>query len=90
MVSRRIEMVCGVLGGALGLAALGVGLFAPLWTLYCVPRGSGVGDLDCGSKFSAVQMAVGFQELASLWFAIALFGAPALDHMFSLVAPSDP
>ena len=39
MWSRRIEIVCGALGGALGLAALGVWLFAPLGMKLISTRG---------------------------------------------------
>ena len=68
---RRIELVCGVLGGLLGLAALAVGLFAPLGT-ECTS--AGLSPVDSCTNVSVVEN----QGLASLWFAIALFGGLSL------------
>lgn len=68
---RRIELVCGVLGGLLGLAALATGLFAPLGT-ECTSAGPA--PVDSCTNVSVVQT----QGLASLWFAIALFGGLSL------------
>lgn len=69
MWSRRIELMCGVLSGVLGLAALGVGLFAPLG-IQCTaaPGPSSTGGCVGVSLVQA-------QGLASLSFAITLFGA---------------
>lgn len=72
MVSRRIELICGVLGGVLGLAALGVGLFVPSG-LTCSSGTSGYPRGGC-SHISVVQA----QGLASLVPAIALFGGLSL------------
>jgi hypothetical protein len=72
MESRHIELVCGALGGILGLAALAVGLFAPLGT-ECTDISDPTGPGAC-VHVSAVQ----FQGLASLWFAITLFGGLSL------------
>jgi hypothetical protein len=72
MRRRRVELVCGVLGGALGLAALAVGLFAPLGT-EC----SDVTGPPAVSSCTPVSV-VETQGLASLWFAIALFGGLSL------------
>jgi hypothetical protein len=71
MRSQRVELVCGVLGGALGLAALGVGLFAPL-SLRCYAAQPPIP----GGCFRVSQVEV--QGLASLTFAIALFGGLSL------------
>ena len=76
MESRRIELVCGVLAGALGLTALGVGLFAPL-----VPELT-----DCGFANPpppgpcpiVYRSAVQLQGLASLWLPITLYGGLSL------------
>jgi hypothetical protein len=68
MWSRRIELVCAVLSGAFGLAALGVGLFAPLGIQCSGPPGpSNTGGC---LRVSLVQV----QGLGSLSFAITLFG----------------
>jgi hypothetical protein len=72
MLSRRIELICGLLSGALGLAALGVTLFAPS-DLICSatpassPRGGCVG-------VSLAQQT----GLASQALPIALFGGASL------------
>lgn len=72
MWSRRIELICGVLSGVLGLAALGVGLFAPLG-IECTgaPGPSSTGGCVGVSLVQA-------QGLASLSFAITLFGGLSL------------
>jgi hypothetical protein len=72
MWSRRLELVCGVLGGALGLAALGVALFAPLGT-KCIDTTTPGSQSGCFPE-SLVQL----QGLASLSFAITLFGGLSL------------
>ena len=72
MWTRRIELVGGVLGGALGLAALGVGLFAPLSTRRIDTPAPG-SQAGC---FPVSQVQV--QGLASLAFAITLFGGLSL------------
>jgi magnesium-transporting ATPase (P-type) len=72
MKSRRIELVCGLLGGILGLAALAVGLFAPLGT-ECTDIADPNGPGTC-VQVSAVQI----QGLASLWFAITVLGGLSL------------
>jgi hypothetical protein len=72
MWSRRIELACGILGGALGLAALAVALFVPS-DLICSsgttssPRGGCV-------RFSLLQQ----QGLANQALPIALFGGLSL------------
>jgi hypothetical protein len=72
MVWRRIELTCGVLGGALGFAVLGLALFAPL-NMIC---SSGTGPrVRGGCDFmSAIQS----QGLANLWLPVALFAVPLL------------
>jgi hypothetical protein len=72
MWSRRVELVCGVLAGVLGLSALGIGLFAPLGT-ECVDTTAPGSQSSCFHA-SQVQM----QGLLSLSFAITLFGGLAL------------
>ena len=72
MESRRIELVCGVLGGILGLAALAVGLFAPLGT-ECTDIADPNGPGTC-VQVSAAQ----FQGLASLWLTITVLGGLSL------------
>jgi hypothetical protein len=69
---RRVELICGVLGGALGLAALAIGLFAPLGT-SCASAGP-TSPVDTCTNVSQVQI----QGLASLWLAISLFGGLSL------------
>jgi hypothetical protein len=64
MGQRRIELVCGVLGGLLGLAALAVSLFAPLGT-------------ECTDTCQSVSL-VEMQGLGSFWIVIALFGVLSL------------
>jgi hypothetical protein len=71
MWSRRIERIGGVLGGGLGLAALGIALFAPLST-KCLDTPV-AGHSGC-FPVSQVQL----QGLASLWFPIALVGGLSL------------
>jgi hypothetical protein len=72
MRSRRLELVCGVLGGALGLVALGVALFAPLGT-ECIDTTAPGSQSGC---FPVSQVQV--QGLGSLAFAITLFGGLSL------------
>ncbi len=72
MRTRRLELICGVLGGVLGLAALGVALFAPL-NLLCYATTLSMPPPGC-FRVSQVQE----QGLASLAFAIALFGGLSL------------
>jgi hypothetical protein len=72
METRRIELVCGVLGGALGLVALGVGLFAPL-DMECTSLANQPGPGDC-VRMSVVQS----QGIASLQFVIALIAGLSL------------
>ena len=71
---RRLELLAGVLAGALGLAALGFALFAPL-SEECV--GSSTPDGQTISTCSSISL-VQAQGLASLSFAIALFGGLSL------------
>jgi hypothetical protein len=72
MSSRRIELVCGVLGGILGLAALGVGLFVP-GSLVCYAMTHFTPTPGC-FRVSLVQE----QGLASLAPPIVLFGGLSL------------
>ena len=69
---RRLELLAGVLGGALGLAALGYALFAPLGE-QCT-NSSTQGNQSICSPVSLAQA----QGLASLSFAITLFGGLSL------------
>lgn len=69
---RRLELLAGALGGALGLAALGFALFAPLGE-QCTGS-SALGNQTTCSSISLAQA----QGLASLSFAIMLFGGPSL------------
>ena len=69
---RRLELLAGVLGGALGLAALGYALFAPLGE-QC-SGSSNLGEQTICAPISLVQT----QGLASLSFAIMLFGGLSL------------
>jgi hypothetical protein len=76
--SRRIEAVCGVAAGALGLVALGVALFAPLGTMSgCVTSLSpdGATRTDCSTTSVSIVQA---QGLVSLLPAIILFAAPVI------------
>ena len=71
---RRLELLAGVLGGAIGLAALGYALFAPLseeCTSSSTPDGQTI------STCSSISIAQA-QGLGSLSFAIALFGSLSL------------
>jgi hypothetical protein len=72
MWTRRLELICGVLGGVLGLAALGVGLFAPS-SLVCYGTTHSTPVPGC-FRVSLVQE----QGLANLALAIALFGGLSL------------
>ena len=69
---RRLELLAGVLGGILGLAALGYALFAPLGE-QCTGSSTLNGQTIC-SPVSLAQA----QGLASLSFAIMLFGGLSL------------
>ena len=69
---RRLELLGGVLGGILGLAALGYALFAPLGE-QCTGS-SNLGEQTICSPVSLAQA----QGLASLSFAIMLFGGLSL------------
>ena len=69
---RRLELLGGVLGGALGLAALGFALLAPLGE-QC-SGSSTLGEQTICSPVSLAQA----QGLASLSFAIMLFGGLSL------------
>jgi len=74
--SRRIEAICGVAAGALGLIALGVALFAPLGTQSgCTTTLSsdGVTQTDC-STATPISIAQA-QGLASLIPVIVAFSA---------------
>lgn len=71
---RRLELLAGVLGGALGLVALGYALFAPL-NEQCIGSSTPGGQtISTCSSVSQVQV----QGLASLSFAITLFGGLSL------------
>jgi hypothetical protein len=72
MWRRRLELLAGVLAGALGLAALGYALFAPLGE-QCTNSSTQDNQSIC-SPVSLVQA----QGLASLSFAITLFGGLSL------------
>jgi hypothetical protein len=68
---QRIELTCGVLGGALGFAVLGLAVFAPL-NMIC---SAGTGSIQGGCvKESAIQS----QGLANLWLPVLLFAVPLL------------
>lgn len=69
---RRLELFGGVLGGALGLAALSFALFAPLGE-QC----SGSSTLGGQSTCTSISLAQA-QGLANLSFAISLFGGLSL------------
>ncbi len=69
---RRLELFGGMLGGVLGLAALGVALFAPLGE-QCI----GSSALDNQTGCSPISLAQA-QGLESLLFAITLFGSLSL------------
>lgn len=71
---RRLELLAGALGGALGLVALGYALFAPL-SEECT--GSSTPDGQTISTCSSISIAQA-QGLGSLSFAIALFGSLSL------------
>jgi hypothetical protein len=72
MVARRIELICGVLGGLLGLAALGTALFVPS-TMICY--GSAQATPVPGCHAINLLQAEGLGNLA---FAITLFGGLSL------------
>lgn len=82
MRSQRLELISGVLAGVLGLAALGVALFAPLGT-RCVTTTTSPNASGC-SPVSLVQM----QSLDSLSFAILLFGGLSLAILLITLAHS--
>jgi hypothetical protein len=70
MFARRLEAICGVLAGILGLAGLGVGLFAPLATQCTSTTG---GQSGC-TMVSLAQV----QGLGSLILPIEIFGLLSL------------
>jgi hypothetical protein len=79
MIWRRIELVCGVIGGVLGFAVLGLALFAPL-NMIC-SAGTGP-EVRGGCVFmSAIQS----QGLANLWLPVALFAVPLLGIILFVV-----
>ena len=82
MKARRLELFAGVLSGVCGLAALGVGLFAPLGT-ECVDTAVPSSSSSC-SPINLVQE----QGLASLSLVIALFGALSLGVIILAVVHS--
>ena len=69
---RRLELLAGALGGALGLAALGYALLAPL-AEQCSGSSTSGNQTTC-TAINLVQA----QGLASLSFAIMLFGGLSL------------
>jgi hypothetical protein len=77
MRSRRVELICGILGGVLGLIALGVVLFAPL-TLVCAdappphPRG-GCFHVSAVARYGLASQAVGIAIFGGLSLGIILF-----------------
>jgi hypothetical protein len=77
--SRRVEVICGVAAGVLGLVALGVALFAPLGTIQrsCTATLSpeGVTRMDCSTAGVTHVSIAQVQGLASLTPVIALIGA---------------
>jgi hypothetical protein len=73
MWSRRIELVCGALCGALGLALLGVWLFAPLG-MKLISTGDGPGNPARYVPASFWQL----YGLASLLFPITVVGGLSL------------
>ena len=70
MLWRRIELICGVLAGALGIVALGIGLFAPL-AVQCTTTTSSQSSCTMVSLAQA-------QGLATLLLPIELFGSLSL------------
>jgi hypothetical protein len=72
MRTRRLERIGGVLGGMLGLTALGAALFAPLGTTCIDTTNPGMG---AGCHPTSVLQIEG---LANLAFAITLFGGLSL------------
>lgn len=79
---RRLELLGGVLGGALGFAALGFALFAPLGE-QC----GGSSTLGSQSTCTSISLAQA-QGLASLSFAITLFGGLSLGVVIFAVCHS--
>lgn len=72
MRAQRVELICGVASGVLGLVALATALFAPLG-MECF-SGTTPGVQPGCHAVSLVQM----QSLGSLAFAIELFGTLSL------------
>jgi hypothetical protein len=76
--SRRIEAICGVAAGALGVITLGAVLFAPLGTQSrCSSALSpdGVTQTDCSTTSMSIVQAQGLEILLP---AIILFAAPLI------------
>jgi hypothetical protein len=75
MESRRIEMACGVLGGALGFIAIGIALFAPVWQWYCdrIP-----GQSSCNLDVTGIQYAVRVRQEGVLLFYTIWIAVPSL------------
>jgi hypothetical protein len=67
---RRIELVCGALGGVLGFVVLGLVLFAPL-NMIC-SAGTEPSIRGGCVRMSGVQS----QGLANLWLPVLLFAVP--------------
>lgn len=79
---RRLELLGGVLGGLLGLAALGVSLYAPLGELC---TGTSAPDIQTSCHPASL---VQEQGLASLSFVIVVFGGLSLGIALFAVAHS--
>jgi hypothetical protein len=76
--SRRLEVICGLAAGALGLLALGVALFAPLGTMSGCTTSlapDGVTRTDCSTTHMGIAQ---IQGLVSLLPAIILIAAPLI------------
>jgi hypothetical protein len=75
MESRPIELVCGVLAGALGLTALGVGLFAPVWRWYCDPIPP---QNSCNPYVTGVQYALQLEHAGIVLYYTTGIAVPSL------------
>jgi hypothetical protein len=70
MALRRIELVCGVVGGLLGFVVLGLALFAPLNMICSTGTEPSIGG-------SCVRMnGIQSQGLTDLWLPVLLFAVP--------------
>jgi hypothetical protein len=82
MVTRRIELACGVLGGVLGFIALGVELFAPVWQWFCIPD---FGQSSCNPDVTGIQYAFQLGQGGIVLFYTTVVAVPSLGIVLSAI-----